>query len=175
MNTARLWVHGHCIRLALLREIAEVRSRMHRNDKSRRALSEDYDLIGLLGQWEFSLRSGLPMDLGIRHEGDQGINFISPAGQSISVATYRKPLNLLREAEKPTADIHVLAKVNDDLTGAELVGWEYDRIMLLCPVKTRRGHEVQNHTMPARDLRPIEQLLDMIQEEREKHGSGNEN
>ena len=156
---------GEDIDQGMLRDIADTRARIHATDKSSRPMSDNYELVGLLGQREFSIRSGLPMDVSIRHEGDGGLNFRTRTGTTIHVSTARSPVHLLCEADKPAADIHVLAKVNDTLTGATLLGWEYDRIMRMCPKRKMISTGPWNHVMLARDLRPVDDLLALIREQ----------
>lgn len=161
-------VRGEHVTDNTLRDIADTRARMHRSSRQSRPLSESHELIGLLGEREFSAQSGLPMNIAILGSGDQGNNFTTPGGSTIDVSTYRNPVHLLREAEKPAADIHVLAQVHADLSGAVLLGWEYDRIMLLCPKRTMPGYEIVNHIMLADDLRPMQELMELIAEERDR-------
>lgn len=162
--STRVLVMGQNVNLDLLRTVADARSRLHRSSRSSRPLSDDYQLIGLLGQWQFSLESGMPMDLSIRHQGDGGQNFTTSAGKTIGVSTARKALYLLREAYKPGSDIHVLAQVSSDLTTAALIGWEFDSVMRLCPVRTMGSHHIQNHVMLAQDLRPMADLFALLKE-----------
>lgn len=150
-----------------LRMVAEARTRIHSKDSSHRPLVDDHDLIGLLGQRRFSIESGLPMDLSIKRHGDGRVNFTTDGGTTINVSTYRNPVHLLREAGKSAADIHVLAGISESLNTVTLIGWEYDRIMVLCPVKTMRGYDIENHVMLADDLRPMDELYEILKEERE--------
>jgi hypothetical protein len=166
------------IDLTFLREIAEARQRIHHDSPTSRPLSDNYEFIGLLGQREFGLRSGLPLDISVSKRGDQGLNFTTAKGMTIHVSTARKPVHLLREADKPAAEVHVLAQVNDNLTGATLIGWEYDRIMLCCPKRTMPGQTILNHAMRADDLRPMADLLELIAEQEEagrRENEGNDN
>lgn len=162
-QATRFLMAGENVDLTLLRAIAETRARMHAKDSTSRPLADDRELVGLLGERIFSVWSGLPMDIGVRHQGDGQLNFLSPSGNTVHVATYRKPVHLLREVSRTgTANIHVLAQVNADLTDATLLGWEYDYIMLLCPKRLLPGHKVLNHVMLAQDLRPMADLRQIL-------------
>lgn len=145
-----------------LREVADARARLHADDRSSRPLSPDYELIGLLGEREFSRQSGLPMDLALRRRGDGGRNFTMPDGRTVHVTAARNPVHLLVEAGKSKADVHVLSQVHGDLAGATLLGWETDQVARLHEKRTMPGYTIMNHAVPAHSLRPIKELIDII-------------
>ena len=136
--------------------VAKSRTRTHARHASTRALSPDYDLVGVAGEMAFAREFELEIDKSVRQTGDHGVDFVTMAG-SVDVKTYRRPKNLLREVGKPHAEILVLAKFDDVSGEAELVGWEWDSEMVACPVRDF-GHEITNHYKPAAGLRPIEEL-----------------
>lgn len=138
--------------------VVDLRSRTHARHASRRALGPDYDLVGVAGEMAFARQFELAIDQGVHPAGDRGVDFVTPAG-TVDVKTYRRPLNLLREAGKQHADILVLARFDDKTGEAELVGWEYDSEMRACPVKDF-GFGVKNHYRAAEQLRPIAELHD---------------
>ena len=143
-----------------IREVAKRREALHANHATSRPLSQDYEFIGLMGQWEFAKEFGLEIDLSDKPGGDGRINFITDIG-TISVSTARKPYNLLREAGKECARYHVLAKYKEKRIAwteyqytVQLLGWESDEEMLKCPVRSF-GHNIQNHYKHVRYLRPM--------------------
>jgi hypothetical protein len=156
-------VEARLLSVADIKVVAERRSRLHANHVTRRSLSSDYDFIGLMGQWEFARQFGLNLDLTDRLAGDGRINFVTDIG-TISVSTYRKPYNLLREVGKECARYHVLARFNEKKVGwrdceykVDLLGWESDEDMLKCPARYF-GYDVHNHYKHVADLRPIIEL-----------------
>lgn len=163
----QLLAPGGRVTTETLRLIADARTRIHCKDASHRPLAAEHDLIGLLGQREFSIASGLPMDISVRRQGDGRVNFTTKAGTTINVSTYRNPVHLLREADKPGADIHVLAGISESLETVCLIGWELDKVMLLTPKKTLPGYEILNHIMPAHALHSMSELYKIIAEEEE--------
>jgi hypothetical protein len=143
-----------------LRAIAKERMSLHKNHSTSRPLSQDYEFIGLLGEFEFMLFSGFPMDLSVKPSGDKGIDFITPAG-SIDVKTARLAYNLIREENKKHADIIVLGSYTEGNQSVNLLGWEYDSIMILCP-KRDFGYGIINHYKPAKKLRSMKELREKI-------------
>jgi len=140
--------------------VAESRTRVHLGHRSTRPLSDAYDLVGAAGEVAFAEEFGLEVDAEERPAGDHGIDFQTPAG-TIDVKTYRKPHHLLREVDKPHADILVLAGFDDATGEAELIGWEWDTEMVKCPRKDF-GYGILNHYKLADELKPISELHELI-------------
>ena len=70
--------------------LASRRDALHADHDSCRPLSPDYELVGLLGEFAFGRRLGLPVDVSVRPSGDGGIDFKLPCGQTVDVKTSRK-------------------------------------------------------------------------------------
>jgi hypothetical protein len=141
-----------------LKQLAAKRHKAHLNQKSSRPLSEDYELLGLLGEEAFARAFGLTSrSLDILPNGDGRWDFAEAFMLTIDVKAAERPLNLLREVDKPHADILVLAGVNLEKRTVRLIGWEYDAVMVRCPSKDF-GHGIINHYKRAEDLRPMAQL-----------------
>lgn len=141
-----------------LEEASKRRRAVHRGQESTRRLSDDYDLIGMLGEEAFAWAFGL----GARHlellpGGDGRVDFTLPLYTTVDVKTYEKPYNLLREAGKPHAEILVLAGFDRERKSVRLIGWEYDRVMQACPTRDF-GYGVTNHYKAASELRPMREL-----------------
>jgi len=140
--------------------IAATRTEAHRHSTSTRPLSEGYDLVGAAGELAFAKEFGIEVDTMSRPEGDHGIDFQTPAG-TIDVKTYRKPNHLLREVDKPHADILVLAGFDDGTGKAKLIGWEWDRELVKCPSRDF-GYGIANHYKLADELRLISELHELM-------------
>ena len=141
---------------AILTLVADARHNLHRNHATSRPLSENYERVGLEGEYECAcyLRwHGImvEVDTASRPGGDGRADF-RVGGVTVDVKTARKAYNLLREAEKPHADILVLAAYKNDR--ATLLGWEYDEAMVACPSKDF-GYGIVNHYMAAHELKSI--------------------
>lgn len=136
-----------------LRKIAAARMDLHKNHKTTRRLSRDYEYIGLLGEWIFATEFNYEIDLSIKPGGDSAIDFITPLG-AIDIKTYRKALNLLREIDKKHAHILVLGQYLESKDDVLLVGWEFDSIMISCPKKDF-GYGIINHYKHKEKLRPM--------------------
>lgn len=139
--------------LILLRKFAELRVRLHANHASSRPLSEDYEYIGMVGEAAFAKEFRMPMDLTVRQQGDKGIDFQTRIG-SVDVKTARKATYLAIEVGRVIADIYVLARYDETLRRANLIGWEWGRVMKECATKDF-GYGIQNHVKPAGSLRTI--------------------
>ena len=143
---------------AFIKELAKDRENLHKHHSSSRPFSKDYEYVGLLGEFYFSLLFKLPFDLVKRPSGDRGVDF-KLNKFTIDVKTYRKPYNLLHEKDKKHADILVLAGYKDDTI--KFYGWEYAKEMLKCPAKDF-GYGVVNHYKHASKLHNMEELKKLL-------------
>lgn len=141
----------------VLRIEAEEREAIHANHESSRPLSEDYELIGLVGEAEFSRAYHQPMDLNRRAGGDGRIDFVIPLAYTVDVKTARKAYNLIEERGKIEADIYVLAQYIEDGRKAKMLGWEWGSVLVKAPYKDF-GHGIINHYIPREQLRPMSDL-----------------
>ena len=149
----------------LLRQIvgqeAQGRHEAHKDHASSRPLSEDYELIGLLGEVEFGKLTGQMVDLERRLDGDKGVDFVVPLNFTVDVKTARKAFHLIHEVGKGFADIYVLAQYDDGTKGVELIGWEWGAVLARAPEKDF-GYGIRNHYIPADKLRPMSELVRRI-------------
>ena len=146
-----------------LKKVAAIRHEIHKHHKSSRPLSEDYELIGLVGEYRFEVDFGYPMDLSIKPQGDGKVDFHIALG-TLDVKTAEKAYNLLREKGVRHAKILVLGQFNRKGTTASLLGWEYDSEMVKCPYKDF-GYGIINHYKHHSKLRPmwvLKQLDDFV-------------
>jgi hypothetical protein len=142
-------------------EVAKSRHRIHTEHPTHRPLSEDYELIGLLGEEAFAWSFGLDTEyLDLKPQGDGRVDFHLPCG-TVDVKTAEKPYNLLREVGKAHADILVLAGWNRQSRAIRLIGWEYDAEMR-CQPSRDFGKGVINHYKHYTQLRPMPELKNLI-------------
>ena len=145
-----------------LKAIADKRHQIHENHASSRPLSDDYNLVGISGEWAFAHFSGMMPDLEEKPEGDKGIDFSLPVRLTIDVKTARKAYHLIQEVGKPVrADIYVLAQYDDATGKSELIGWEWAHILLQAPAKDF-GYGIVNHYIHRNELRPMDDLKKMM-------------
>ncbi len=136
----------------------------HRGQSSSRPLKKGYELRGQIGQWRFAWDYGFPFDMSILPQGDGRIDFTCRNGKTIDVKSARLPLNLPREVGKDHADILVLALVRLDKRIYRFIGWEWDEVMLEQPIDTLGEFTILNHLMSAEHLKPMRDLVDIINE-----------
>jgi len=141
----------------LLRPEADARHRLHQDQDSHRPLSDDYELVGLVGEFEWGQFTGITMDMTRRPEGDGGVDSFIYVRYSVDVKTARKPFNLIHEKGKPFADIFVLAGYSDETEKATLLGWHWGKALAKAPVR-EFGHGVLNHYIAASELHPLSEL-----------------
>ena len=142
--------------LTLCRVAAE-RHDLHRDHASSRPLSDGYELVGLVGEAEFSRLFNVPMNLERMAGGDNGVDFVIN-GRTIDIKTARKAFNLIVEQGHVCCDVYVLANPNRGVTGAELLGWAGRKDIEKAPVRDF-GHGIDNHYIPADKLRTIYSLV----------------
>ena len=154
-----------------LLKIAEQRSKTHVGHASQRVLSEDYNVVGVSGEFAFGNKFNLKVDDSIKPSGDKGVDFVldlivgeEQRSFTVDVKTARLPYNLLLEVGKPVVDIYVLADYNNG--DSILLGWEWGVKLSQAPSRDF-GYGVINHYISALDLRPMEELY----ERKEKHGT----
>lgn len=139
----------------LIRDESIARDVRHQRHASSRPFSKDYQLKGLVGEYEFAKFSGLPLDIRPRPRGDGHVDFISRDGRTIDVKTANIPKWLFVESGKPTADIFVLAGYVPDHETAFLLGWvTASRVLAVAPVLSK--FNVSNHQFPRTCLEPME-------------------
>lgn len=143
--------------LDLLEIEAERRLELHANSPGRRPLSEDYELVGLVGEAEFATTYDLPLNLRRLPGGDRGIDFMVPLAFSVDVKCFRKAINLIQEEGKVVADIYVLAEYSDADRRARMLGWEYGSVLIRAPVKDF-GYGIITHYIHRTCLRPMGDL-----------------
>lgn len=152
---------------AIVKEIADSRTRHWQHKPSNRPLGQNYEETGTWGEWEFGKWSGLMPHL--EPGGDGGWDFLLPVKLKVDVKASRRGDALLVEVGKVKADVYVLAKVEEkECTGTQtetgtmttevsLLGWCWGRDLLAVPPKNT-GKGVVNHRVAAGSLRPMEEL-----------------
>lgn len=144
---------------AYLKRLAKARARG--KESWGRNWNEKAFYIGLTGEAEFARTFNCEIDTEI-NDGDGGIDFTHPE-YTIDVKTYEKAYNLFLETDrKCRANILVLARYDPDSETAQLLGWEFATNMLKCPLKQFHPKGPVNHYKPAKRLRQITELLDIL-------------
>lgn len=142
---------------------ADDRHQLHQGHASSRPLSDDYEYVGLAGEFEFGRLIGLMPDLERKPGGDKGIDFVVRMPFSVDVKTARKAGNLIHEQGKPFVDVYVLAEYDETTKRARLVGWEWGAKLRAAPVKDF-GHGVVSHYIPRAQLKPMAELVRRIKD-----------
>ncbi len=140
---------------------AASRTAIHEGLSSQRKLSDGFESIGVLGEIEFAIQSGLALPLDQKIFSDGGVDFVAPLRFTVDVKTARKAFNLIQEVGKVAADIYVLTEFNWEGERARLVGWEWGAAVRQAPTRDF-GHGIVSHYIPASDLRPMAELFDRI-------------
>lgn len=142
----------------LVRVECEARQRLHDGSPTRRALSDDYEFVGLLGEATFAREFNQPLNWSRLKGGDGGIDFTLPLRFTLDVKTFRKAGNLIQEQNKVTADIYVLGQYCDGAEPTvELIGWEWGSVLGAQPVKDF-GYGIITHYIPRERLRSMSDL-----------------
>jgi len=147
------------------RQMAEQRAMRHLHHASSRPLSIDYELVGVCGEVEFCEQFGFEVKGDRFGQGDGGDDAALWVGRlTVDVKTARQPNHLLREADKPHSDILVLARYIEEKTSAELLGWEFDAVMVRCPTGyfIKGTQRILNHFKPWYELRKMQELHDWM-------------
>jgi len=139
-----------------LQQIANERESLHKDHKSSRPLSKNYEYVGLKGESQFATEFGFEIDSKLRAGGDKGVDFESTLG-TIDVKTARKAYNLIVEENKVASDIYVLAQYMDKTDTVELLGWASKKEILAAPVRDF-GYGIINHYIPKNNLKSMESL-----------------
>lgn len=134
-------------------------------------MSDNYEDVGLAGEWEFGAFSGLFPKTKVG--GDGGIDFELPVVFTVDVKTSKKGDYLLIEEGKVKADIYVLAHYNETATQegdsdsyitsakTSLLGWAFaTHVKSVAARDTGRG--IINHAIPVKELRPMDELAKMM-------------
>ena len=140
-----------------LHRLANARNEMHKYESHNRPLSKDYEYIGLVGEDEFAKTWGLPMNLCLKRNGDNGVDYVI-SGYSIDVKTLRDARYIKVEQGKCRAGIYVLYQYHDESDTAEFVGWiTGHQLSMIPPRDTGRG--IINHAMQRENLYDFNTLV----------------
>ena len=143
------------IDLDRVREIAAARQALHLNHRSRRALSDDYEIYGVAGEMAFSKWSFHPMDESSRPGGDQYDFLIRE--RPIDIKTAQKAYYLLVEPRRLKKDmIYVLAQFNPP-DRVHLLGWQTGLAMSHMPIRDF-GRGIPSHFQSRSTLRSMDAL-----------------
>ncbi len=135
---------------------AQQRHELHKGHPTHRPLSQDYELIGIAGEDCFEQVYGYERDRRLLPGGDGRCDFVV-SERTIDVKSYGSLPWLLREAEKPHAEILVLCAVDVEQRWARLMGWELDEELVKIPPR-KWPRQVTNHAVNMKDLKPMTDL-----------------
>ena len=144
-----------------IERVAQERGELHTGHPTQRILSENYNEIGLAGEFEFGIFCNQMPDLSKKPGGDNGVDFTVRLKFTVDVKTAQKPYNLIHEKGKPFADIYVLADYDEDTKQSKLIGWEWGHVLKNAPTRDF-NHGVINHYIPAERLKPMQKLKDRM-------------
>lgn len=147
-----------------LKDEAQARHDLHKDQASHRPLSKGYEYVGLRGEDEFAERLGTSLDWTRRPGGDKGVDFVI-ADITIDVKTARKAYNLIVEKGKVWADIYVLAGYSDEDDSVFFWGWELGHNMLRRPLKRFHEDGPLNHYLPRTGLKSMGDLWAFLADE----------
>jgi hypothetical protein len=155
------------------KKLGKARREVHKNHGSQRLYADPTteDVVGISGEIAFAAFSGLQANLDILENGDGLVDFRFTYGGkelTIDVKGSRNPIHLLLKEKKAkkAADILVLASVDGDEVW--FIGWEHKSLMLLSPVRDFGGYGIPAHYRHYAQLRPMWQLLDLIEQGRQQ-------
>ena len=141
--------------------LASRRDEIHKDHATSRPFSENYEHVGLSGEFEFGKFCGLMPDVEEKPQGDSGVDFTIPLMYTVDVKTARIPNNLFHEKGKRFVDIYVLAGYDDESGQSESLGWEWGIKLQRAPTKDF-GFGVMNHYIKQSDLRPMSALKERM-------------
>jgi hypothetical protein len=123
-------------------------------------------ILGVKGEMAFSLVTGLPMDLNIYANGDKGIDFMTPFGNSVELVTLDvkgavTPFHLLVKSHEIERCAEILVQSRVEGNKVWLIGWEHKCIMERMPTRDF-GCGIISYYRHFTLLRPMSQLLELI-------------
>jgi len=152
------------------REIARIRQNGHdmAGTATPRFFQDRYTecTIGMAGQLAFAARYGFA-ESPVKAEYGELVDFVFSLGgepHTIKIRTARNPVYLLCKVCEmdDAADILVLAYYYSE-TLIEFLGWAYkDEVAM--GEKRNFGYGINNYTLPQSELRPMEELRDILEE-----------
>jgi hypothetical protein len=141
---------------------------------SSQPLSVEYEPVGLLGELGFCLQFHVTMVGDLKGGGDGHQDRGLWVGMlTFDVKAAWKPGHLLRECDKLHGDILILAHSDTNAMTGCLLGWEFDAVMLQCPIGTfSKDDPIPSHFKPRRHLRPMAELHAWVRAIRAKRQGG---
>jgi hypothetical protein len=160
--------------IAFLAKLAEEREAFHKKNPEYKIkpMTDDYWFDGLVGEYDFSLLTGLPMDLTMRVFGDGGIDF--RVGEiTIDVKAPKKPVWILcNENKKHHALIIVQGHyIAEPAPHALMLSWDYWDEVLKWPIKELeydKQYNIVNRAKPTYLGRPMQELWNILGKARSK-------
>jgi hypothetical protein len=134
-----------------LQWLASQRDRQKSEFSSSRYWNRSAHFIGLVGEFVFSLESGLPLDADLKINGDGGIDF--PGGIQVKTSTNLQDPTLkeMLEPKGGWSAYYALVKIDVERKWARYMGW--------CLGATLRNGPIENYGPGQRRTLPFDQLL----------------
>lgn len=138
---------------AAKREGVEVNGQKKKFWGSSRYYNPDAHLIGIAGEFIFSLESGLPFDIFLSAKGDGGVDFAGSI--QIKTSTFQ-PDPCLKESQNPKcwADYYGLVYFNPERKLGKYLGWTTGSHLASQPLVSYSNHEKAHpcHSLSWREL-----------------------
>lgn len=141
--------------------VAQERHQRYADHPKNAPLVDNYLEMAMAGEFEFGKFCGQMPDLEKRTKGDGGVDFVLPIVFTVDVKTINKGhQNLLHKADKPMADIFVLAEYDRETKETVLIGWT-SAAKLRESKPQKFGHDYENYHILRKNLRPMSELRRM--------------
>lgn len=101
--------------------VANERHKQKKSLPSHNPMSDNYELVGVLGEMAYSLATGQEMDYTLRIEGDNGTDF--RGGINVKTSEKGKGRHLIEYMDKEIPPIYVYVLVDIKRKKATLSGW----------------------------------------------------
>jgi len=154
----------------LAQTAAMIRHNQDKEYKTSKPLSDDYQLVGCLGEIAFACAFGFAWDSSNKPMGDGGVDF-SEHTMTVDVKSARIPKWLFYGLNKKPPTVIVLAKVHTGNRRVQFVGWEYGDQVMEAPVGDMTGQGIQHHYILSSELRDMDQFRGKLRTYRDRVGA----
>jgi len=168
LNSMAILAGKRKLRAGQVAELVGRRRDEHRRSNPKRTqYSAGHDIVGAAGEIAFAREFGYSVDNILRQGGDTA-DFITPVGK-VDIKTARKAYALIVKKGSRVSNVVILAQYHEKSRTATLIGWEWGSIVKKAPIRRMRPELPENHFIVATELRPIDELKQLIEKERNSH------
>lgn len=148
----------------ILRTVADKRHEFRKNQAHNTPVNDNYEILGLMGEYCFSKIYGIKMDLSIKGSGDGGIDFyVNDYFIDVKSASFDYGLKVREESLCAKENfIYVLAFANVENRTTHLIRWEFGSTLKNFYVGYKNKYGFINYEMKTRWLKDISCLKDTI-------------